>query len=125
MIHLVGEADAKYPGRDLLADAAVGLAAFVVVIPIALFLGGFSFFEPWLIVTGLLLFSTGFLRGAGPGRAWVKAVGINAGIWCVFIALLVLPNWQTGFWQSLRCFRYLYSRHRGNIRPPVQNSIAE
>ncbi|HXF26777.1 MAG TPA: hypothetical protein VN610_05860 [Bryobacteraceae bacterium] len=110
----------------MLADAAVGLAAFVVVIPIALFLGGFSFFEPWLIVTGLLLFSTGFLRGAGPGRAWVKAVGINAGIWCVFICAFGVAELANGILAIAVLFSdTLYSRHRGNIRPPVQNSIAE
>jgi len=75
----------KYDWTTILVDVAVGIVTFVLVIPMALFLGGFSFFAPWVIAIIPLFFLAGFLRGAGPERIWAKAGAITAGASCPWL----------------------------------------
>jgi len=71
----------------LLADVSVGAVVSIAIIPLALLLGGFNFFMPWLLVTPPLLFAAGFLRGSSAGNVWVKGLATNAAnilllFWC-------------------------------------------
>jgi hypothetical protein len=68
----------SYLWLPLLTDMLTGVGALAAMIPVGLFLGGFSFMLPWLIVTPLVLFSAGFLRGASSGKIWAKAATISA-----------------------------------------------
>jgi hypothetical protein len=68
----------------LLVDATVGALALIAIIPLALTLGGFSFFLPWLIVTAPLMFAAGLVRGSSPGNIWFK------GVWISLASLLFL-----------------------------------
>ena len=70
------EKEAYFFGR-FLTDVAAGAITLIAIIPAALLLGGFSFFAPWLIVTPLLMFAVGMLRGNSAGNIWLKGVSIN------------------------------------------------
>lgn len=70
-----------------LLDVAAGIVASIAVIPTAVYLGGFSFFTPWLIVTPLLLFSAGVLRGGSTGSVWLKAISISTGCLLLLVPL--------------------------------------
>ena len=89
MLHLFtkaeAETDTNYFWASLLTDAIAGAATVTAIIPIGLALGGFSFIEPWLIVTPVMLFAVGFLRGFSPGSAWAKAVTLSASAWLVIL----------------------------------------
>jgi len=78
----------------LLADCGVGLAATSAILPASLLLGGFSFIEPWVLVTALLFFFAGFLRGTSPGNASIKAMAINLGPLCLLVVWL-RAEWLT------------------------------
>jgi len=67
----------KYFWRPLFTDLLTGFAALALVFVVALRLGGFSFFLPWLIVIPPVLFLAGFLRGSSVGSAWAKAMTIS------------------------------------------------
>ena len=69
----------KYNWTTMVVDVAIGIVTFILVIPVALYLGGFSFFTPWAIALIPLFFLCGFLRGASPERIWAKACAISAG----------------------------------------------
>jgi hypothetical protein len=64
----------RYVWSRLLVDVLTGLAWLSVIIIAALALGGFSFFQPWLIVIPLAMFLAGFLRGRSSGNVWVTTV---------------------------------------------------
>ena len=74
-----------YSLGELLCDAAVGVIALVAIIALSLILGGFSFFEPWLIVGLPVMFAAGVLRGNSRGNIWVKVLFLNVGN-LVFVA---------------------------------------
>src|SRR5262245_45283669 len=67
----------RYSLPGFLADAGVGLAAWLLVVPLAFVLGGFSFFLPWLIVSAALLFAAGLLRASTVGNVWLKGIALN------------------------------------------------
>jgi hypothetical protein len=77
----------KYLWRPLFTDLLTGLAALVLVFMVALRLGGFSFFLPWLIVIPLGMFLAGFLRGSSPGSAWAKAVTISSPLLLIAVSV--------------------------------------
>jgi hypothetical protein len=83
------ETDTTYFWAPLLVDVAAGAGTAIAIIPVGLAFGGFSFIEPWLIVTPILLFAAGFLRGSGPGSAWAKATAISSVAW---LLILVTAN---------------------------------
>jgi hypothetical protein len=64
--------------ETFLPDVFVGSLALLIVFPLALLLGGFSFFEPWFIVTPPATFALGMLRGNSAGNVWLKCIGMNA-----------------------------------------------
>ena len=68
-----------------LPDALFGALAIVAIIPLALLLGGFSFIEPWFIVTPPVTFVFGALCGRSAGNVWLKAISMNLVI-LIFIA---------------------------------------
>jgi len=92
----------SYDGKEsyffgtFLLDVAAGVVAVIAIIPTAVFLGGFSFSTPWLIVTPVLLFTVGVLRGGSTGNVWLKAISISTG-----------------------CLLLLISRHNTTARPLV------
>ncbi len=55
-----------------LVDISVGALALIAIISLALLMGGFSFFTPWLIATPILMFAAGVVRGSSPGNIYVK-----------------------------------------------------
>jgi hypothetical protein len=75
----------KYNWTTMVVDVAIGIVTFILVIPVALYLGGFSFFTPWVIALIPLFFLCGFLRGASPERIWAKACAISAGASCPWL----------------------------------------
>jgi hypothetical protein len=81
--------------KSFFADAAIGLLAMAVAIPVALHFGGFSFQGPWLIALPTTHFAAGFLFGHTPGNSWVRAVRINAAYGCYLILWLTSspPRW--------------------------------
>ena len=66
-----------YSLGEFLSDAAVGAGALIAIIILALVLGGFSFFTPWLIVSPPLLFAAGMMRGSDRGNIWIKGLSIS------------------------------------------------
>lgn len=84
---MFAETNTTYSWTPLVADAGLGLVAVVVIIPFSLFLGGFSFFLPWMIVIPVMLFAAGYMRGASSGSAWLKAIALSAATFLVSIAL--------------------------------------
>lgn len=81
------EKEAYFFGTFLM-DVAVGAITSIAIIPVALLLGGFSLFASWLIVTSLLMFAAGMLRGNSAGNIWLKGVSMNAGCFLLGIMLL-------------------------------------
>jgi hypothetical protein len=96
-----------------IADAIVGVLASGCVIVIALSLGGFSFFVPWMISATAVLLATGFLRARSEGNIWLKSVVISlASLLCAAffgnipmvgssVPFLILPC-VCGIWVSRR-----------------------
>ena len=68
---------ADYLSDVAIADALVGELASGCVIVIALLLGGFSFFQPWMISAPAVLLTTGLLRARSEGNIWLKSVVIS------------------------------------------------
>ena len=66
-----------YFEETFLPDVFIGSFALLIVFPLALLLGGFSFIEPWFIVTPLTTFALGILRGNSAGNIWLKGIGMN------------------------------------------------
>jgi hypothetical protein len=59
-----------------LVDALIGMLASASIAGIALLLGGFSFFTPWLIACPVMMFIAGLLRSRSKGAIWLKCVVI-------------------------------------------------
>jgi hypothetical protein len=66
-------------------DLCTGIVATILVVVVALTLGGFSFFTPWLIVTPIATFLAGLVRGKNQGQILLRAIAIGA-----FLLLLLL-----------------------------------
>jgi hypothetical protein len=73
-----------YFGVAFLPDLFIGSLALLIVLPLALLLGGFRFIEPWFIVTPPTTFALGLFRGNSDGNVWLKSIGMNA----ILLALL-------------------------------------
>ena len=61
----------------MMSDALIGVLASGCVIVLALLLGGFSFFEPWMVFGPVVLFCAGFFRARSEGNIWLKSVAIS------------------------------------------------
>jgi hypothetical protein len=70
------EEESYSPGEAVI-DALAGFLIMLLVIPLALAIGGFSFIEPWLILIPLLAFAGGVARGNSVGNIWLKAAILN------------------------------------------------
>ncbi len=66
-----------YFAETFLPDVFIGSLALLIVFPLALLLGGFSFIAPWFIVTPLATFALGIFRGNSAGNVWLKGIGMN------------------------------------------------
>ena len=75
-----GPVEEGYIEETFLPDVFIGILAWVVIIPIALLLGGFMFLEPWGIVAVPVTFVFGTMRGKSHGNAWLKAGAMNLAI---------------------------------------------
>jgi hypothetical protein len=73
-----------YSFGGFLVDAAVGAAAMIAIAGLALALGGFMFFTPWLIVAPPVMFAAGTVRGSGQGKIWIKSLSITLGALLLF-----------------------------------------
>jgi hypothetical protein len=82
--------------KSFFVDAAGGLLAMAVAIPVALHYGGFVYAGPWLIALPVTHFVAGFLLGYTAGNSWSKAARINTGYACYqfFLGLSGNPNWS-------------------------------
>jgi hypothetical protein len=67
----------NYPSHVLLIDALTSVPAMVLIIVAALFLGGFSFFAPWMVVTPPILLLAGLVRARTEGNTLLKGVVIS------------------------------------------------
>jgi hypothetical protein len=65
---------ADYFSDAAIADSIVGVLASGCVIAIALLLGGFMFFKPWMISAPAVLLAAGFLRARSEGNIWLKSI---------------------------------------------------
>jgi hypothetical protein len=70
---------------ELALDAAAGAVAMIAIACLALALGGFMFFAPWLIVAPPIMFASGVLRGSGEGKVWFKTLSITSGTLLILI----------------------------------------
>jgi len=67
----------NYPSDEVLIDAVTGVSAFGLIFVLALFLGGFSFFSPWMIVTPPILFIAGLVRARSKANVLLKGLVIS------------------------------------------------
>jgi hypothetical protein len=74
-----------YFEETFLPDVLIGALSLVIVFPLALILGGFSFLEPWFIVTPPPTFALGMVRGVSAGNIWLQGIGMNV----AFLLLLL------------------------------------
>ena len=101
----------NYSSDELLFDALTGVPAVGLIFVTALFLGGFSFFAPWMIVTPLILFIAGLVRARSAGNPLLKGLVISLpsliivallGSHCVTMlglsALFLIPPSAIGVW---------------------------
>ena len=65
---------ADYFSDVAISDSIVGVLASGCAIAVALLLGGFMFFEPWMISAPVVLLATGFLRARSEGNIWLKSI---------------------------------------------------
>jgi hypothetical protein len=64
----------NYSSDELLFDALTGVPAVGLISVMALSLGGFSFFTPWMIVTPPILFIAGLVRARSEGNPLLKGL---------------------------------------------------
>jgi hypothetical protein len=100
---------ADYLNDVLMADALIGVLASGCVIVVALPLGGFSFFEPWMIATPVMFLTAGVVRARSEGNIWLKSAVISLGslvfaaifgnvpTLCIAMPFLILPC-ACGIW---------------------------
>jgi hypothetical protein len=67
--------------KSFLMDAVIGLGAVTSALPAIAHLGGFNFYQPWMILP-VPLFAAGFVFGHTPMNSWAKAARINTVTWC-------------------------------------------
>lgn len=98
-----------------LIDIGVGLIALFLTIVVSLFLGGFSFIEPWLLFGSVFLFLAGTLRGRQLyERTWWTVFSLNLP-W-----LILLPTVVRGAWRWV----LINDRHQcSNLRWRVRNTF--
>jgi hypothetical protein len=89
--------------KSFFVDAAVGLLAMAVAIPVALHYGGIIYGWPWLIALPVTNFVAGFLLGYTAGNSWAKAARINTGYGCYLLILGLSgnPSWPEICWVIL------------------------
>jgi hypothetical protein len=80
----------NYSSDDALFDALTGVPAVGLIFVTALFLGGFSFFTPWMIVTPPILLIAGLVRARSEGNALLKGLMISLPS-LILVALLGRP----------------------------------
>ena len=78
----------RYPWASLFADLLAGFAAVIVIVVGSLALGGFSFWLPWLVLSPVVLFLTGFVRASSFGNSWAKALVIDIPVFMLMVASL-------------------------------------
>lgn len=81
----------NYSSDELFLDALTGVPAMGLVFIMALFLGGFSFFTPWLIVTPPILFIAGLFRARSEGNPLLKGLVMSLPS-LIIVALLGSPR---------------------------------
>lgn len=59
-------------------DFGTGTAAAALITAGSLLFGGFSFFEPWVILSVLAMFAAGFVRGLSHGTTFQKTSAVCA-----------------------------------------------
>ncbi|HUI83428.1 MAG TPA: hypothetical protein VL240_04350 [Candidatus Binatia bacterium] len=62
----------RYFWGPLMADVFAGLLSLVVIIMVAMALGGLDFFAPWILVTPAVMLVSGFARGQSFGEVGQK-----------------------------------------------------
>jgi hypothetical protein len=87
----VKETEASFSLDVVMLDALIGILALASIIVIALLLGGFSFFTPWLIICPPIIFVAGFVRSRSEGSIWLKCLFICL-VPLAFTALLAKPS---------------------------------
>ena len=80
----------SYSSDDALFDGLTGVPAVCLIFVTALFLGGFSFFTPWLIVTPPILLVAGLVRARSEGNPLLKGLVISLPS-LILVALLGRP----------------------------------
>lgn len=87
-----------------LADVGIAALTCILIIFLAMVLGGFNFFTPWLIVIPPIMFVAGVIRGISPGNIWIKVISLNvvsililaysadAGAFVLGLLVLILPT---------------------------------
>jgi hypothetical protein len=83
-----------YIEETFLPDAFLGLLAWVLIVPVALLLGGFMFIEPWCIVTTPVMFAFGVSRGKSDGNGLLKGVAMNLAVLLFLIARMMRNPFQ-------------------------------
>jgi hypothetical protein len=81
----------NYSSDEALIDALTGVPAVGLIFATALFLGGFSFFTPWMIVTPPILLIAGLVRARGEGNPLLKGMMISLPS-LIIVALLGSPR---------------------------------
>jgi hypothetical protein len=84
----------NYSSDEVLFDALTGVPAAGLIFATALFLGGFSFFVPWLIVTPPILLVAGLVRARSEGNPLLKGLVISLPS-LIIVALLGNPRVTT------------------------------
>jgi hypothetical protein len=67
----------SYSSDEVLSDALAGVPAVGLILVTALFLGGFSFFTPWMIVTPPIFFAAGLVRARSESNPLLKGLVIS------------------------------------------------
>jgi len=63
--------------KAVVIDIASSFAAAIIILAVCLRLGGFNFFAPWLIVTPVVMFACGLIRGENAKRIIAKGVALS------------------------------------------------
>jgi hypothetical protein len=76
----------------VLNDVIAGAIGFGAVFGLSLMTGGFSFYQPWIIWSVIVLFSVGFFKGSPYEAIWPKVLTINSS-WIVAAIFLAGHDW--------------------------------